>query len=55
MQGYNRPNDQQLAFAWHVAEFLGVMALIGLIWSWRHLTPTTTETSYARANRGRDL
>lgn len=50
-----RLNDHELAFAWHVAEFLGVMALVGLIWSWRHLSTTSVEISRKRANRGCDL
>jgi hypothetical protein len=50
-----RPTDQQLALAWHVVEFIAVLSLVGVIWSWRHLNKTAVEIDREKANRGRDL
>jgi hypothetical protein len=46
----DRITDNQLAFLWHFVDFLAVLSLVGLIWAWRHLTPTTTEIARSRAN-----
>lgn len=55
----NATRDQKLAFTWHAIEastvcFLGLLSIIGLAWSWRHLGKTSTEISRERANREYD-
>lgn len=31
--------ERRLALIWHVVEFMGLLGLVGLIWSYRHLNP----------------
>ncbi len=46
-----RPSDSQLALAWHVAETLMVLSLVGLLWSWKHVRkPKFTLTSAEEAH-----
>lgn len=45
--------DKILAFTWHVAEFVAVLSLIGLIWSWKHLAKTSVEIERENAEKRR--
>jgi uncharacterized membrane protein len=42
--------DKILALSYHVTEFLGLLGLIGLIWSYRKLGKTYVETDRDKAN-----